>query len=332
MLHNNPQISVILPTYNRSEELKIALQSLQAQTYRHFEAVIINDGSLDLDDIVHNSGLVESGITVRYLNERSDTGPSAARNRGLAVATGDVVAYLDDDDVFGPEHLALHAEQYASPDVHVVYSDANRCIVGRDADGNAIEKTELVHSRDYDPDALLVANYIPMLCLSHRRECLDKSGVFEESLTSLVDWDLFTRLSAHYDFLHLPEITATYFEQESGTSVQTRNRNRFVDNLKMVYKRTEALMADDEKRRNRVWKMRLKNMAKMMFDTGMHFESNGDPQEALTHYTSAAETHPDPAYYMAMARTQKTLGLKKEALVSMHMAQYCLDPENAEST
>lgn len=315
--------SVIVPTCNRTTELAATLASLRAQTHRPLEIVLINDGDLDLTAIIADADLEAVGITLQYVNDQTRTGPSAARNRGLRAATGDIIGYLDDDDVFTPEHLALHVAQYADPSVNVVYSDANRCVVTRDADGVTHETVSLDHSRDHDPDALLVANYIPILCLSHRRECLEKSGLFEESLTSLIDWDFFIRLSAHYHFHHLAVVTGTYYEQNYGTSVQEQNRNRFTDNLKKVYERTAPLLADDPERHDRVRQMRMTHMAKMLHATGMHYEAANEPSQALTFYTTAAKADPKPDYYLATARIQKALGLKKEMFISLHLAQYC---------
>lgn len=321
-----PRFSVILPTYNRSDELYNALRSLHAQQYRNFETVVINDGSLDISGIVRDSGLEDGGITVLLLEGDSNTGPSAARNRGLEAATGDIIAYLDDDDIYEPDHLQVHAEQYASPDVHVVYSDASRCVVSRAPDGTEHRQTELVHSRDHDRDAMMVQNYIPMLCLSHRRGCLKHTGMFETSLTSLVDWDLFLRLSERYDFVHVPKSTGVYYEMGFGTSVQECNQDRFVNNLNTVYKRSEALITD-EGRKGRIRDLRVKHLARMMFDTGVQLEKAGSHEDALAHFSRAAETQPDPEYYLSMARVQKVLGRQKDAIVSMHLAQYCLNPD-----
>jgi len=320
-----PRFSVILPTYNRSYELYNALCSLRVQAYRNFETVVINDGGLDVAGTIRESGL-EDGVTVLLLDGHRDTGPSAARNRGLAAATGDIIAYLDDDDTYKPDHLQIHAERYDSPNAHVVYSDAERCIVSRLPDGSEHRETDLVHSREHDRDAMMIQNYIPMLCLSHRRKCLERTGVFEESLTSLVDWDLFLRLSEHYDFAHVKKTTGTYYEMGFGSSVQECNRSRFVENLNTVYNRSESLIIDDD-RKTRIRDMRIRHLGRMMFDTGVHLEQVGDHEEALAHFSRAAEIQPNPKYYLAMAGVQKRLGRNKDAIVSMHLAQYCLNPD-----
>lgn len=323
MDYSSPKISVILPTHNRPIQLKEALQSLLSQSYQNIEVVVINDGSEDVSEVIRYSGLEESGRNVLYLNGHSNTGPSAARNRGLQAATGGVIAYLDDDDVFHPDHISIHMEQYASPDVHVVYSDAMRCRVTKNDQGEIETTKELVHSEDFDPDKLLVGNYIPMICISHRRECLEQSGMFDESISFLEDWDLFIRLSETYDFIHVPEVTATYFELNTGLSVQDKTKNLFADNLFKIYDKSARALEKDSQRNDRVWKMRNVRLARIIYDTGSYYEKKGNDSEALSNYSSAAEINPTATYFLAMARIQKKMGLKKDALISMHSAQFC---------
>jgi len=312
--------SVIVPTYNRTQELQSALTSLQNQTYRNFEVIIINDGTADIATIVESSGLAENEIKVTVLAGPTDTGPSAARNRGLAVAQGDVVAYLDDDDEFKPNHLAVHAEQYENAATQVVYSDAERTVVSEDEDGIKTE-TEVVLSRDFSADDLLVSNYIPMLCLSHRRSCLENSGVFEESLSSLVDWDLFTRLSIHADFVHVAETTGTYYERGMGTSVQEQNRESHLDNLVAVYSRTDKFLESDPERKDRIWGKRLDHLGQIMYATGGQLKRSGHIEEALVSFTRAAEIAPCAEHFMALARVQKELGRVADAMETIARAR-----------
>ncbi|GAB7022567.1 glycosyltransferase family 2 protein [Salidesulfovibrio brasiliensis] len=314
-------ISVVLPTRDRPDDLQNALKSLGAQTYDRFEVVVVNDGRTDVADIISDSVLSERGVPIRHVWNECDTGPSAARNRGLEVAQGDVIAYLDDDDFFKPNHLAVHARQYAEGVADVVYTDASRCRIDMVCDESVSVSNEVVFSRDFDPDALLVSNYIPMICLSHRRECIEYSGMFEESLSSLVDWDFFIRLAHHYDFLHLPEVTGVYVENASADSVQKENRGCFLQNLDTVYSRSDWLMKDDPDRKERIWEMRLRYVAGIIYETGLYFESAGETQKAYDVFRQAIETDAKPEYLIALSRVQKLLGQYDEAFVSMHLAQ-----------
>lgn len=310
---SNPFFSIIIPTHDRPDDLANALSSLSRQSFDDFEVVVVNDGEASVVDVVASSGLPRT----QMLCTSGHLGPSAARNIGLDAAVGEVITYLDDDDLYKPDHLSVHAARYAEdPDVHVVYSDAELIVVGPDS-----IKAEVVHSRDFDRDSLLVANYIPILCLSHRRKCLEKVGQFEESLHYLEDWDLFIRLAVHWPFIHESRTTAAYLEKQTGQSVQDRFADRFIESLNTVYSRSEKLLADDPAWLARVRDMRLVHVAVMSYDTGVLLEQGGDLEGALNALGMAVRCDPLPRYYLALARVNKALGNRKEALSAMLMAE-----------
>jgi len=312
--------SVIMPTHNRPADLANALASLRRQSHTNFEAIVINDGQEPVGSVVDMCGLER----VTLLTTTGSLGPGAARNAGFAAARGDIISYLDDDDLYRPEHLAVHAEKYAADgDLHVVYTDAERGVPY----GTGLE-TEVVHSRDFDADAFMVSNYIPILCLSHRRSCLDRTGGFEESLYYLEDWDLFLRLSEHWNFLHVERVTALYVEKGNG-NLQQEHSGNIVKNLDAVYQRVEPILAIDPVRRERVWQMRLKYLGKMAYDTGVHLEKTGDLESAAGIFERAAEYVPEPEYYLSLARVRKALGQPDKALVAMQLAQRCLELKRA---
>lgn len=98
-----PRVSVILPTFNRSGYLRQAIESVLAQTYPDFEIIVVDDGSTD-DTRAVVAGFGDARIRYEY---QANAGRSAARNRGLALARGEYIAFLDDDDLFLPDKLAV---------------------------------------------------------------------------------------------------------------------------------------------------------------------------------------------------------------------------------
>lgn len=311
--------SVIIPTHDRPIELVRALQSIGSQTHSNYEVVVVNDGDADVTDAIQESGLLSAGKKVSLVKTSGHSGPSLARNAGLEVARGDCIAYLDDDDIYHPHHLEMHAQQYAAAsDCMVVYSDAERCTVT-----NGGDKVEVVHSVDFDADTLLVYNYIPVISLSHRRECLEKTGSFEPSLFYLEDWDLFIRFSKHWSFVHVNEATARYFETGTGTSVQEVYRDRYFDSLDAVYNRAEDALGSDPVRQERVQSMRLRYIGGVIFDTARHFEDAGELEAAADAYNHAMNHYPTPEGYLALAKVHKKLGRKKEAIIATMMAEQC---------
>ena len=95
-----PLVSVIIPVYNGAAFLATAVASVLAQTYQPLEIIVIDDGSTDESAQVAR----QFGDQVRYLHQ-SNQGPAAARNRGVALATGDLIAFLDHDDCWLPDKL-----------------------------------------------------------------------------------------------------------------------------------------------------------------------------------------------------------------------------------
>jgi glycosyltransferase involved in cell wall biosynthesis len=118
------KVSVVIPTYNRAYCLPAAIGSLQAQTYPHWEALVIDDGSTDgTADLVRSMAAADP--RVRYLPQKNG-GVSAARNAGLRVADGEWAAFLDSDDAWEPWKLAAQIAVFDRlPQVGMVWTDMN---------------------------------------------------------------------------------------------------------------------------------------------------------------------------------------------------------------
>jgi glycosyltransferase involved in cell wall biosynthesis len=101
------KVSVIIPAYNGAETLEETVQSVLDQTYRNFEIIIVDDDSKD-----NTAEIVQkfNDSRIRYIKQAKNRGANAARNTGLRASTGDVIAYLDQDDLFHPEKLQVHVE------------------------------------------------------------------------------------------------------------------------------------------------------------------------------------------------------------------------------
>ena len=103
-----PLVSVIIPVYNGARFLRACLESVFAQTYRPFEVIVVDDGSVD------DSGrIAQSFPEVRYI-QQANQGVAAARNKGLEAARGEFYAFLDQDDLWKPEKLKLQIEYLQS--------------------------------------------------------------------------------------------------------------------------------------------------------------------------------------------------------------------------
>jgi LmbE family N-acetylglucosaminyl deacetylase len=209
-LREGPRISVVVRTRNRPHLLAEALESLAAGEYRRAEVVLVNDGG--------EPPAVPDGypLPVVRLDLEQTQGRAAAAQAGVAAATGDYVAFLDDDDLAAPEHLATLAGLVAGAGVRVAYTDAAVAVYELGPDGWVCRERRLPYSRDFDPDVLRVDNYIPFNTLLIERRLFAEAGPFDTTLPFFEDWDFLIRLSAITPFHHLPRVTCEYRHFRGG--------------------------------------------------------------------------------------------------------------------
>jgi glycosyltransferase involved in cell wall biosynthesis len=194
-LEPEPLVTVIVPTAGRLGYLADALDSLVAQTYTRWEAVVIDDGTADLAPLFTR---LERDRRVRFVRTIGPSGPAEARNAALRLSSGTIVAYLDDDDRFAPDHLAgLVAAITGGADVAV--ADAELVV---DVPESAWTASRVVLAREpleYPPEAwglaLAVAPCIRLTAIGHRRNVVDRFGAFATGLHADEAWDFLARMA-----------------------------------------------------------------------------------------------------------------------------------------
>jgi glycosyltransferase involved in cell wall biosynthesis len=216
-------VSVIVPTFNRPERLKECLQSILHQTYQNFEILIINDCGevLNFDPLS-----LDSKNRIASLRNEKNLGLAGTRNVGLQHAKGEFIAYLDDDDRFYPEHLETLISVLTNTPFQVAYTDAHRAWEELRGGAHVVVKRDRPYSVDFNED-ILCTNFIPVLCVMHRRACLSRSGHFDAYLKRTEDWDLWARMSRDFPFAHIPKITCEFSWRSDGTSMTSSTRDSF---------------------------------------------------------------------------------------------------------
>ena len=282
-----PLVSVIVPTFNRPAMLKDALKSIAAQTYRPIEVIVVNDAGSDVESIVSRS---IGRDPVIYLKHASNKGLAAARNTGLRGATGDYITYLDDDDVYYPDHVQTLVSFLSVSELKVAYTDAHQAeelllnkttprfwlrdtpqralsflyqsnmsrllpssqpymklsntgvdIFFRGGYNYRIVRRTIPFSHEFDREMMLVRNLIPVICIMHHRSCLERTGFFDETLTTHEDWDLWIRMSQEYDFAHIKRITCEYTVRGDGSNMTRAIRADFKRTMEIIYQRYSYL-------------------------------------------------------------------------------------------
>jgi hypothetical protein len=222
-----PLVSVVIPTQDRLPLLRDALASVCGQTYANWEAVVVNDGGPDIAGVV-NSMPAEALRRITLIQSAQAHGQARARNTGVAAARGELIAFLDDDDIHKPGHLAALVAGLRQSGAALAYTRAE-AVVERLAGGarEVLRRGPASPWFRYSRALLLVRNAMPLQNCAIRRECFQRFGNFDEGVTCAEDWELLLRFSARADFQQVAEMTTEIHVRENAIdSVSKRNRLR----------------------------------------------------------------------------------------------------------
>ncbi|QXE90606.1 glycosyltransferase [Geomonas subterranea] len=180
-------VSVIIAAYNAEKYIAHAVDSVLAQSYPCVECIVVDDGSTDgTAEIVKGYG-----SRVRYLYQQNAE-RSAARNNGMREARGELISFLDADDLLAPEKLAEQAAFLAEhPEYDVAYS---RVSYFNDKDGSSFTPQRRTPSGDIVAD-LLYGNFITIHSPLIRRDAALRGGGFDPACNRYEDWDFLLRLA-----------------------------------------------------------------------------------------------------------------------------------------
>lgn len=213
-----PLVSIVMPAWNRADVIASAIESVLAQTYSHWELLVVDDGSTDQTAAVVSR--FQNDARVRLLTG-PHVGVSAARNRALREARGELVAYLDSDNTWFPHFLAeIVAAFQQHPDRDSVYT------------AQIVENADLgesyLRANTFDREQFRSKGGIDLNVFTHRRQLFEDLGGFDERMTRFVDWELIGRYSERSIPLLLPVIGGRYAEcrRDSISFRENRRTNR----------------------------------------------------------------------------------------------------------
>ena len=214
-------ISVVISTFNRQKRLERAIQSVLFQTLQDFEVIVVDDCSTD-----GTKELVESfsDKRIKYIsldkNFGTDTKP---KNEGIKAAQHDLIAFLDDDNVWRPDHLAA-LKKVIDQGIDVAYGD--RWII----DDTGKQKPMVGKFYDFSPTHLLQENFIDTSDVMVKKSALEYVGGFDERYRKYIDWNLWLRLAkAGFTFKRTPVVITDYHihdDQKSLRLEDTKGMNR----------------------------------------------------------------------------------------------------------
>ena len=198
------RVSVVIATYEAGRYLGSAVKSVLAQTRPVYEIHVVDDGSTDNTQQVMSQFAGEPRV---HFHRQTNRGQAHAKNVGIRASSGDFIAFLDADDLWTPDKIAVQLPRFdTDPQVGVIYTD----FAYIDEQGALLETPKRDYYSGWISGRLLVDNFVNGMSSIVRRECFESEGLFDESLSMGIDYDLWLRLSARYQFLFIDRITYLY--------------------------------------------------------------------------------------------------------------------------
>jgi glycosyltransferase involved in cell wall biosynthesis len=229
-----PLVSVIIPTYNRSQSLLEAIESVLIQEYKYFEIIVVNNGGVDVQHIIND---LKGRGNIKYVRHDCNRGLAAARNTGICLSEGKYIAYLDDDDIFYPMHLEILVKYLENSSYKIAYTDAYFAYRKKEDGKYVTTHQDLPYSFDFDEDRILVCSPIPVICVMHQKSCLDEVGLFDEELKFYEDWDLCIRMSRKFKFAHIGGLTCEFRSKEDESTMTAKTRENSIWETKTIHDR-----------------------------------------------------------------------------------------------
>lgn len=207
----DPEVSVIIPAYNVDRYITEAIQSVLEQSYSTYKIIVVDDGSTDntLSALKRFHGRIN-------IISKSNGGPASARNLAIKTSSGELIAFLDGDDLWTKNKLERQVETLAqNSSAGLIYSEALMfCHVGFQRQ----IKRKIGYTVSPSLCKLLLGDFIPNSTVVIRRSCIEKIGLLDEdkNLIAVEDYEYWMRTAKFFRLIGLPWPSAYYRIQESN--------------------------------------------------------------------------------------------------------------------
>lgn len=278
-----PNISVILPTYNRSKTLAAAMTSVLSQSYRDLELIVVDDASTeDLTPVL----AAFSDERIRYIRRDRNGGAGAARNSGLAASRGRFIAFQDSDDLWLPGKLERQVAFFATLPDRVRVVTGGKILYGRDKNfrrgpGKVVHAPDPAGALRLGEDQLaklLRENRLSVQNALFRRDCMPTRTWFDDSLRANEDWEFAVRLAQH---------TAIYEDIEpvvlgfiSPDSISSNTRRQLKGHLRIL------------RANRRLLATRLFDRSRLQIELAVGLQYIGKRRSALRFLLAGLKDHP----------------------------------------
>lgn len=276
---SSPEVSVIIPTYNRPNLLPRAIGSVLNQTYTNFECIVVDDASP-----VDSSSVVAEFDDDRlvYFEHEINQGASAARNTGIAHAKGEYIAFLDDDDEWLSTKLEKQIDLFnnLSDDIGLIYTWMNY----RKQGGDLVKEYKPTYQGYVFPHVLDGQRIGGCPTLLVRKEVVDEVDGFDESLPRGNDGDFIRRVCINYKVAHIPEALVNVYVDHGHDRITDEDEEGIRNAIKGQEIKLKKFGPELEKYPKRAGRIH----AQIAF----RYSQLGEWQSCKSHYRKAISTAP----------------------------------------
>jgi glycosyltransferase involved in cell wall biosynthesis len=294
----NANVSVILPTFNRTRSLRAAMISVLSQSYDDLELIVVDDASFEnVEELVASIG----DERVRYIRREKNGGAGAARNTGLTVANGNYIAFQDSDDIWLPDKLMRQIAIFSTLPNHVGVVTGAKIIYGRDEAFNfgpakvayAPAPQRCLRLDEDQVGHLLSENRISLQNAMFRRGCFPDKTWFDPCLRANEDWEFAIRLAQHTS-IH-EDIEPVVLGFISSDSISTNYRKQTMGLLRILRKNREALS------------LRKQQRSMLRIDLAVALAKSGKKRRAMPFLLAGLKDHPAHVVPTALSLVRKAL-------------------------
>ena len=229
-METHPRISIITPSFNQGDFIEQTILSVLSQDYPNIEYLIMDGGSSDTTLTI----LKKYSGKITWISE-ADKGQTHAINKGLRLATGSIVGYLNTDDLLLPGTLKKVAEVFINDPQSVWVTGKCRIV---DEENNEIRRPITIYKNallgSHNFSLLLMTNYISQPATFWLREALESAGYLDENLRYVMDYEYWLRLYSRWPPVFIPEYLAVFKIHRNSKTTSTGHKDVYVDEEKIV--------------------------------------------------------------------------------------------------